>query len=87
MVSIIQILQEAAEPAQSSPHTQEKLKNLIVYMNRIQTAFGIEFIDELTAAISEHLLAETDDAYERGFLNAFQLWLEVFSKYSSYPQR
>lgn len=55
------------------------------YFERITKAFGIKFTDDLTNAISEEQSYELENAYQQGFLTAFQLWMEVFAQYPPRP--
>ena len=86
-MSIIQILQEAACSRPTTETVRQCMEALTPYREKIQAAFGLDFVDKLLDADSARLSAELDEAYQRGFGDAFQLWLEVFSRYSSYPQR
>ena len=86
-MTIIEILQEAAAPERTPEGGREALKAYLVYEEQVQEAFGTKFVNEMTSAADALHQDELSGAYEQGFLNAFQLWLEVFSKYSSYPHR
>ena len=84
-MSIIEILQGATEPVGEQDRTRRGMEAVAHYEEQVTAMFGPEFTDALLTADSALRAAEVDDAYERGFTNAFQLWLEVLSKYSSYP--
>ena len=86
-MSIIQILQEAACSRPTTETVRQCMEALAPYREKIQAAFGLRFVDEMFNADQTLRAAELDEAYQRGFGDAFQLWLEVFSRYSSYPQR
>ncbi len=87
MKSIIEKLQWLSSEEGLSDALQSRLNAMEPYLAQIQAAFGLDFVDKLLDADSARLSAELDEAYQRGFGDAFQLWLEVFSRYSSYPQR
>lgn len=82
-MSIIQILKEATDPEQTSPRYREKIAAADPYWKALIKAFDREWVDAFAAADGEAWEQEVDDAYERGFLNATQLWLEVFSRLRS----
>lgn len=52
------------------------------YLDQITQAFGVEFTDDLTNAIGVEQDARVEAAYEQGFLTAFHLWMDVYTKYS-----
>lgn len=81
-MSIIQAIFESDQD-DLSPQQTQLLEEVISYHNKIQAVFGLEFVDEMVAAQNRLEDASLLDTYERGFTDCFQLWLEVFSKYSS----
>ena len=87
MKSIIEKLQWLSSEEGLSDALQSRLNAMEPYLAQIQAAFGLGFVDEMFNADQTLRAAELDAAYQRGFGDAFQLWLEVFSRYSSYPQR
>lgn len=60
------------------PEVHEKCR---FYLEQITQTFGIPFTDGLTGAIDAEKDLEVQNAYELGFVTAFQLWMEVFAQY------
>lgn len=77
MSPILQALQESVQWEHSDPEQSKKLNRLISLHNKVQTQFGLDFVNELSTAWDELHDAELDRAYEEGFLTAFRLWMEV----------
>ena len=82
-MSIIELLQEATEPVRATPEQQEARRNTDPYWAAVRKAFSRRFVDEMLGAECDAWVMEVSAAYERGFCDAFQLWTEVFSRYSS----
>lgn len=79
MTPTLQILWDSARPSGSASETQEKLQRLIDLQDKIQTQFGLAFLDQWDRAWDDLHMVELDRAFEQGFLAAFQLWMEVSS--------
>lgn len=77
MTPTLQILWDSAQPSSSASAAKEKMQKLIPLQDKIQTQFGLEFLDQWDRAWDDLHLSELDCAFEQGFLAAFRLWMEV----------
>lgn len=82
-MSIIELLQEATNPVSITPEQHKARGKTDVYWKAVHKAFSRRFVDEMLDAECDAWVMEVNAAYKRGFCDAFQLWAEVFSKYSS----
>ena len=65
----------------SRPISPEIRQRCRVYLEQVTQAFGIEFTDALTNAVDVEQDARVEAAYEQGFLTAFHLWMDAYTKY------
>ena len=83
-MSMIKTIQDATEPEQMSPTLKEKYAATDPYWDALRKAFSFHWVDEFWQVNATAWTEEVDAAYERGFLNASQLWLELYTKISSH---
>ena len=77
MSPTLQTLWESASPNHISDPLRQKFDRLLLYENQVREQLGWQFTMELESAWDDVHAAQLDDAFERGFLTAFRLWMEV----------
>ncbi len=82
-MSIIQTLNDAIHDGAVSAEAAKAACEIEPYYKKIVDTLGLDFLDGLNDAEAGYHGAQYRACYDRGFTDCFQLWLEVFSKYSS----
>lgn len=77
MTPTLQMLWESASSCHAAEPLQKKLDRFMMLESQVQEQLGWHFTMDLESAWDDVHAAQLDDAYERGFLTAFRLWMEV----------
>lgn len=81
MSPTLNLLWTQSQQELSRPISPEIRQRCHGYLEQVAQTFGIEFTDALTNAVDIEQDARVEAAYEQGFLTAFHLWMDVFTKY------
>ena len=77
MLPTLRILQQAQTRSVLKEEITEKAGRFLLYEEKIQGQFGLDFVNQMENAWEELHTAQLDDAYTAGFLAAWKLWAEV----------
>lgn len=81
MLPTLQLLWTQSQEELSRPISPEIRQRGHAYLEQITQTFGVEFTDTLTNAVDVEQDARVEAAYEQGFLTAFHLWMDAYTKY------